>query len=86
MTPLFIAGLYTAIENTRVLANSALPNAPVIADGPTRSHRRPHIGARVGPVLRSLGLHALNLADRVDPHVGPQATKQPRASDPLSTG
>jgi hypothetical protein len=74
MTPIFIAGLYTAVENTRILAHSALPNAPVIADEPHRPRSCAHTRARIGAVLRSTARRELNLADRIDPHYDPQTS------------
>ena len=61
----FIAG-NTAVENTRALAESALPTAP------TRPHDRPNprpglgLRARLGAALRSAAARELRLADRVD--------------------
>ncbi|WP_328522212.1 hypothetical protein [Kribbella sp. NBC_00359] len=72
MTPIFIASLYTAVENTRILAHSALPDAPVIADETLRPRSRAHTRARIGAVLRSTARRALKLADPIDPHYDPQ--------------
>ena len=62
----------TAVENARNLARSALPDAPVVADEPRRSHSGGDVQARVGAVLRSAARRSLKLADRIDPVCGPQ--------------
>lgn len=67
MTPLMIIGYRTAVENTRALAQSALPDAPVV-DEPRRSPGR----SRVGTALRSTARHAMSLADRIDPYLTTQ--------------
>ena len=85
MTPIFIAGLYTAVENTRTLARSALPDAPVIPDEPRRTRTRVWVGA----VLRSAARHAQKLADRIDPRFKPQTAGtthvDSRLADPVGT-
>ena len=49
---IFIPG-NTAVENTRNLAQSALPDAPVVADEPRRPRRSADVRARVGALLRT---------------------------------
>jgi hypothetical protein len=67
---IFIPGS-TAVENTRNLAQSAIPDAPVVADETHRSRSVADVRAGVGTVLRSVASHALKLADRVDPVCDP---------------
>jgi len=52
-----------AVESTRKLARSALPDAPVVLDD-----RRPRAGARalLGRTLRSFASGGLWLAERID--------------------
>jgi hypothetical protein len=69
---IFIPG-NTAVENTRALAHSALPDAPVIADEPHRSGAA-DVRGRFGAVLRSAARRALSLADRIDSHFDPQTS------------
>ncbi|HZO64196.1 MAG: hypothetical protein ACRDP9_07705 [Kribbellaceae bacterium] len=57
----------TAVENTRSLAHSALPNAPVIEDEVRRPGLRIAVRARFGEVLRAAARQELRLAERVDP-------------------
>jgi hypothetical protein len=57
----------TAVENTRTLAQSALPDAPVVPDEPRRVRRNFEVRARAGAVLRAAARHELRLADRIDP-------------------
>ncbi|NIK56651.1 hypothetical protein [Kribbella shirazensis] len=60
----FIAG-NTAVENTRSLAQSALPNAPQQPyDEPVRNRA---IRTRLSAVLRSVAERELRLANRIDP-------------------
>jgi hypothetical protein len=56
----------SAIEKTRALAQSALPDAPVVPDEP-RVRRRLQVRARAGAVLRASARRELKLADRIDP-------------------
>ena len=58
---------HTAVENARNLAQSALPDAPVVPDEPRRSRRRLEVRARTGAVLRATARRELKLADRIDP-------------------
>jgi hypothetical protein len=51
----------SAVETTNHLAQSALPDAPVIPDGGRRA--RPRLGA----ILRAAAQRQLRLADRLDP-------------------
>ncbi|TCC65660.1 hypothetical protein E0H73_01605 [Kribbella pittospori] len=60
---IFIPG-NTAVENTRTLAQSALPNAPVVTDEP---RTRVEIRARAGALLRTAAQRQQRLADRIDP-------------------
>jgi hypothetical protein len=57
----------TAVENTRTLAQSALPDAPVVPDEPRRIRRSFEVRARAGAVLRAAARRELRLADRIDP-------------------
>ena len=57
----------TAVENTRTLAQSALPDAPVVPDEPRRVRRSLEVRARAGAVLRAAARRELRLADRIDP-------------------
>jgi hypothetical protein len=52
-----------AVERTRELAQSALPNAPVVPDS-----RPPRAGVRavLGRMLRSFAVGGLRLAERID--------------------
>ena len=55
-----------AVEGTRELARSALPDAPVVPDS-----RPPRAGVRavLGTMLRSFAVGGLRLAERIDsPH------------------
>jgi hypothetical protein len=63
---IFIPG-NTAVENTRNLAQSALPDAPVIADEPRRPRRGAEVRARAGALLRTAAQQQLKVADRIDP-------------------
>ena len=56
----------TAVENTRALAESALPTAPKRPHD--RPNPRPGLGprARLGAALRSAAARKLRLADHVD--------------------
>jgi hypothetical protein len=63
---IFIPG-NTAVENTRNLAQSALPDAPVVAEEPRGPRRGTEVRARVGAVLRSAAQRQQRLADRIDP-------------------
>jgi hypothetical protein len=58
---------HTAVENARNLAQSALPDAPVVPDEPRRVRRRLEVRARTGAVLRAAARRELKLADRIDP-------------------
>ena len=58
---------HTAVENARNLAQSALPDAPVVPDEPRRVRRRLEVRARAGAVLRAAARRELKLADRIDP-------------------
>ena len=61
----FIAG-NTAVENSRALSQSALPNAPQEPyDEPPR--RIAAVRARLGAALRSVAARELRLAERLDP-------------------
>ncbi len=64
----------TAVENTRGLAQSALPTAPVVADEPGTGNR-PSLRLRVSEALRTAAHHELRLADRLDPT--PRCAPQP---------
>jgi hypothetical protein len=59
----YIAG-HTAVEGARRLARSALPDAPVVEDGPARPPRRAR--ARLSAVLRNAARWELRLADRLE--------------------
>jgi hypothetical protein len=59
----------TAVENTRSLAQSALPDAPVVPDPPARPAT---VRARLSEALRTAARHELRLADRIDPRCEPQ--------------
>jgi hypothetical protein len=52
-----------AVENTRKLTRSALPDAPVVPD-----YRPPRAGVRalLGTTLRSFAMGGLRLAERID--------------------
>jgi hypothetical protein len=65
----------TAVENSRNLAQSALPNAPVVEDDVRRPRLRIAVRARFGEVLRAAARQELRLADRVDPT--PRCEPQP---------
>jgi hypothetical protein len=69
----FIAG-NTAVENTRSLARSALPNAPQQPDDQPRPQRSRLVRNRLGAALRATAERELRLADRLDPAPGCQAT------------
>lgn len=61
----FIAG-NTAVENSRALSQSALPNAPQEPyEEPPR--RIAAVRARLGAALRSVAARELRLAERLDP-------------------
>ena len=77
---IFIPG--TAIEKTRQLAHSALPDAPVVPDQPRRPRRAASLRARTGAVLRSAARRALKLADRLDPASDPQPGLTPPSIGP----
>jgi hypothetical protein len=57
----------SAVESTRILAQSALPDAPVIADEIRAPRRRLHARARAGALLRTTARRQQRLADRIDP-------------------
>jgi hypothetical protein len=59
----------TAAETTRSLAQSALPDAPVVPDQPRRSSP---VRTRLGEALRTAAHHELRLANRLDPRCEPQ--------------
>jgi hypothetical protein len=62
----FIAG-HTAVENTQLLARSALPDAPVVNDGRSGERVRPHPPpTRLSVALRTTARWQLRLAERVD--------------------
>lgn len=63
----------TAVENTRNLAQSALPDAPVVQDQPRRIRRTLEVRVRVSSLLRNTARHELRLADRIDPACGQAA-------------
>ena len=63
----------TAVENTRTLAHSALPDAPVIPDHPRPIRRTLDVRVRVSSLLRSTARRELRLADRIDPACGQAA-------------
>ncbi|WP_328991062.1 hypothetical protein OG394_32885 [Kribbella sp. NBC_01245] len=64
----------TAIENTRALAQSALPDAPQIHEPDPIPRRAPatsavrSLRARLSATLRATARHELALADRLDPN------------------
>ena len=61
----FMAG-NTAVESSRALAQSALPNAPQQPyDEPSR--RTAVLRTRISAALRSAAAHELRLAERLDP-------------------
>ena len=57
----------SAVENTRNLAQSALPDAPMIADEIRAPRRRLEVRARAGALLRTAAQRQQRLADRIDP-------------------
>ncbi|MFC0628898.1 hypothetical protein [Kribbella deserti] len=64
----------TAVENTRALAQSALPDAPQIHEPDPAPRRSPvtgpvrtYVRARLSATLRATARHELALADRLDP-------------------
>lgn len=57
----------SAVENTRNLAQSALPDAPVIADEIRAPRHGTEVRARVGALLRTAAQRQQRLADRIDP-------------------
>ena len=57
----------TAVENTRSLAQSALPDAPVVADELRPPRRTTEFRARAGALLRTAAQRQQRLADRIDP-------------------
>ena len=59
----WISGI-PAIESTRTLARSALPDAPVVVD---RGRPRPDLRAWLGTTLRASALRGLRLAEWIDP-------------------
>ncbi|MFK4086770.1 hypothetical protein ACI2LF_21865 [Kribbella sp. NPDC020789] len=61
----FIAG-NTAVENSRALSQSALPNAPQQPYDEPRQ-RTAVLRARLSAALRSAAAHELRLAERLDP-------------------
>jgi hypothetical protein len=58
-----LISLIPAVESTRKLAQSALPDAPVVPDS-----RPPRAGVRavLGTMLRSFASGGLRLAERID--------------------
>jgi hypothetical protein len=70
----YIAG-NTAVENSRSLAQSALPNAPVIEEEVRRPSLRLAVRARFGVALRAAAQRELRWAERVDPT--PRSEPQP---------
>jgi hypothetical protein len=52
-----------AVENTRNLARSALPDAPVVPESPPP---QPRVRPALGAVLRRFALGGLRLAERID--------------------
>ena len=56
-----------AVENTRALAQSALPNAPQQPYEEPPPRRRAAVRIRLSAVLRSAAERELRLADRIDP-------------------
>jgi hypothetical protein len=62
----FIAG-NTAVENTRSLAQSALPNAPQQPYDEPAPRRTVAVRARIGAVLRATAEREVRLANRIDP-------------------
>lgn len=60
---IFIPGS-SAVENTRNVAQSALPDAPVVAGEPRRGGE---IRTRAGTLLRTAARHQERLANRIDP-------------------
>jgi len=62
----FIAG-NTAVENTRSLAQSALPNAPQQDYEEPRAPRTRAFRARLSTALRATAERELKLAERLDP-------------------
>jgi hypothetical protein len=62
----FVAG-NTAVENTRALAQSALPNAPQQPYDEPAPRRTVAVRARISAVLRTAAERELRLADRIDP-------------------
>jgi hypothetical protein len=58
----WISGI-PAVEHTRELARSALPDAPVVPDSP---RPQPRIRALLGTTLRSFASGGLRLAERID--------------------
>ena len=62
----FIPG-NTAIENTRALAQSALPNAPQQPYDEPAPRRTVAVRARLSAVLRTAAERELRLANRIDP-------------------
>ncbi len=62
----FIPG-NTAVENTRALAQSALPNAPQQPYDEPAPRRTVAVRARLSAVLRTAAERELRLANRIDP-------------------
>jgi len=59
----WISGI-PAVESTRRLARSALPDAPAVLD---RGRLRPDVRAWLGTTLRASALRRLQLAEWIDP-------------------
>lgn len=57
----------TAVENTRNLAQSALPDAPVVTDEPRPPRRTTEVRTRAAALLRTAAQRQQRLADRIDP-------------------
>ena len=57
----------TAVENTRTLAQSALPNAPQQPYDEPAPRRTVAVRARISAVLRTAAERELRLANRIDP-------------------
>jgi hypothetical protein len=62
---IFIPG--TAVENTRNLAQSALPDSPVVADEPRGPGRRLTARPRLAALLHAAARRQERFADRLDP-------------------
>jgi hypothetical protein len=59
----WISGI-PAVESTRKLARSVLPDAPVVLD---HGRPRPDVRAWLGATLRASALRSLRLAEWIDP-------------------